>query len=648
MAWRKAKEDVAPAVEHTGKSLVASAARLRLDGQGIRTWRFGDDSWQQEAWRLYDIIGELRFTANWIGSALSRVRIYVANVDKNGRVQDEVKTGKVSALADNLFGGPAGLAEALRMIGINLTIAGDVYIVAKGGGSNGNDGVPEGENWMVLSCNELKRWGPGNQNIAWLYGDNKNAKETLDPNTDLIIRVWTPHPRRMLWADSPTRGAMPMLWEIERLTRYVFAQIDSRLVSAGLMPIPKEVSFPDEDPQLSGAEQLTQRLMRTGQASLKGEGTAAGVVPTFVEMPTDALGKLQLIQFTSELSKQALDLRSEAIRRFGLAMDIDPNILTGIGEANHWGAWQVMEGQIKVHIEPLITRICDGLSAAYLKPALKIIGQDPDRFVFWFDTAPLTVRPERLKDTQELYRDGIVSKAAVLLSGDYKLTDAPSPEEELQKFTRDLMLRDPNLFANPAVRKVAGYTEDILPSNASIQIPGTGAGPAPPPAPPTGITSIAGTSPPENSTAQNALGGPGGNASPAAGSPPTGVTAASQIPAAMNVFMVANATVLRAMERASKRMLTRQTVGQFPETPGHELHTRLPVQPDANFATSLLDGSWDQLPILASLIDSNMDTTRLRQALEQYCCALLVHRQAHNVELLGEWLRSRGLLNGEP
>ena len=93
--------------------------------------------------------------------------------------------------------------------------------------------------------------------------------ETLDPDKDLIIRVWTPHPRRTLWADSPTRACLPMLWEIERLTRYVFAQIDSRLVSAGLMPIPKEASFPDEvdedGNQLSGGEALTARLLKTVQ-----------------------------------------------------------------------------------------------------------------------------------------------------------------------------------------------------------------------------------------------------------------------------------------------------------------------------------------------------------------------------------------------
>src|ERR671910_2240796 len=72
-------------------SLVASAARLKnMDGLAWRSYKFGDDTWQTEAWRLYDIVGELRFISNWVGSACSRVRIYVAEVDDNGRVQKEV------------------------------------------------------------------------------------------------------------------------------------------------------------------------------------------------------------------------------------------------------------------------------------------------------------------------------------------------------------------------------------------------------------------------------------------------------------------------------------------------------------------------------------------------------------------------------
>lgn len=623
---------------HSGSSLVASAARIKLDGMSWRTYKFGDDTWQTEAWRLYDIVGELRFVSNWIGAACSRVRVYVAKVDDNGRVQQEVTTKKIAGLADTLFGGPAAKAEALRMLGINLTVAGDCFIVGRGTED------PKSDEWYIVSTSELKRWG----NRMWQLSPD-GSKEELDPSKDLVIRVWTPHPRRGLWADSPTRAAMPMLWEIERLTRYVFAQIDSRLVSAGVFPLPKSASFPDEVDDdgnlLTGSEALTQRMMRTASASLKGEGTAAGVVPIYVEVPDETLGKYQLIEFSSELSKQALELRSEAIRRFALAMDIEPSILSGMGEANHWGAWQIMEGQINVHIVPLMTRICDALTTAYLQPALKTIGEDEDRFVFWYDTAPLTVRPERLKDTLELYDKRIVSRETVLLAGDYKLSDVPDDDEDLRLFTRELMLRDPNLFQIPAVRKVAGYTEDVLPADTVVTLPSGpgqpgGAGPPPPPPPPpppTGIQPTTGGPMPLESVAQNNPAGPPPS--------PNGVTAAARDPrtSAMNTFVVSNATVLRALERAGKRLLDRHSRDRWPNVPAYELHTRIRVG-GADHAERLLDGAWDHLPALTAALDHEVDTEALKGSLQHYCMSLLVQEQPHDMKLLGQYLTSQGLL----
>lgn len=628
---------VTPPPHEAASSLVASAARINLEGQSWRTYRFGNDEWQSEAWRLYDIVGELRFAANWVGSACSRVRIYVADVDKNGRVQQESTDPKVAAIADTVLGGPSSKAEALRLAGINLTVAGDFYIVGRGAK---NDDDPD--KWFIVSCSELRRWGG---NIAYIYPDG--SKEYLDPNSDLVIRVWTPHPRRNIWADSPTRAALPMLWEIERLTRYVFAQIDSRLVSAGLLPIPQEISFPDddsdEDGRLTGAEGLTTKLLRTGSASLKGEGTAAGVVPTIMEVPLDALGKIQLVNFASELSRQALDLRQEAVRRFALAMDMAPEILLGTGDANHWSAWHVGAENVKVHIEPIMTRICEALSMTYLTPALKAIKKDPDRYTFSYDTAPLVVRPQRLQDTLNLQQKGIVSNEAVLIAGDYKLTDAPSDEEDLKRFTRELMLRDPNLFQIAKLREVAGYTQAILPADTVVTPQSNGAGPAPPPAPPTGIQETVPPPMPVNSTASNALAGPGQNAS----TPVEARTASASVPSPITTFVVANAVALRALEVAGKRLLDPTTRGQYPDTPPHQLHTKIKVKGVVH-AQTLLRGVWDHLSVLTDNLSMTVDTNALRNVLESYCTLTLASGAEHDANALGEALRTRGFLDAQP
>lgn len=620
--------------EPVPNSLVASAARIKLDSAGWNAYRFGDDSWQSEAWRLYDTVGELRFAANWIGSCCSRVRIYVAEVDKNGRVQQEVdadKQPKIAALADTLFGGPTSKAEALRMLGINLTVVGDAYIVGKGGDDASAD------QWYVVSCSEIKRMGRG-ESMYYGFIDDRGRllpgpENRLNPDSDIIIRVWTPHPRRNLWADSPTRGAMPMLWEIERLTKFVFAQIDSRLVSAGIAWIPKEASFPTIDGDMTGAEALTDILVKAAALSRKGEDTAAGVVPMFVELPTEALGKVQLTQFTSELSQQARELREEALSRFATAMDMPPEILKGTGDTNHWSSWHVEESAVKVHIEPLMSRLCDALTTAYLKAALKSIGKDPDRYIFWYDTAPLTVRPQKLQDTHNLYKDGIVGKQTVILAGDYKLSDLPTDEEDLQRFTRELMLRDPNLMQIPAIRKIAGYTDELLPPETVVTPPGApGAGPPPPPAPPTGIQQTTPPPLPQGSTAEGA---------PAEIAPP--VVASTSVPKWASVFVVADAAVLRALELAGKRMLDARTRNQFPDTPPYELHTRIPVR-GADRVPRLLHGAWDHLSALSGHLDLSIDTNALQNVLDGYCTELLLSGRPHQTHLLGERLRERSLV----
>jgi len=119
MAFRRKGADLAVPEPPARQSLVAAVRQVDLAKQLWRSFRFGDNSWQEELWRLYDVIGELRYVANWQGSACSRVRLYVAEVDKYGRIKQEVtKNGKVAGLSESLFGSPPARAEALRIADI--------------------------------------------------------------------------------------------------------------------------------------------------------------------------------------------------------------------------------------------------------------------------------------------------------------------------------------------------------------------------------------------------------------------------------------------------------------------------------------------------------------------------------------------------
>jgi len=599
-------------------SLIASAVEVSYkDLVSWRTYRLGrDEVWQRELWRLYDIVGELRFAANWIGAMLSRVRIYVATVDERGVIGAETTDKDIQALADTMLGGPAAKAESLRLMGINFTVGGEFYIVGKSGRGQDDD------QWFIITPSELSRWQGG-----VFYNSVDGPIQLLD-NVDMIVRVWTPHPRWIWLADSPARGAMNVIIELERLTKYIFSQIDSRLVGGGLLPIPNDMDFPDDDDSKGAADSLMAKLAEAGMASLRGEGSAAGVLPVIIEVPTDALGKLQLIKFDTGLSEQAVELRKEAIMRFAYSMDFPPEVITGQGSSNHWSAWYIDENAIKVHIEPLMGRVCDALTTAYLRPALKAMGKDPKRFTYWYDTSGLTARPTRLEDALNLYKQGLLSGEAVRAAGFFRKDEAPTDAELASMFGKQLALIDPTQFANDDYRKMIGIGPAILPEGSVV--PPVAPGPPPPPAPAHGIQE--GLQPvPERTTPDNRPTTPAVTSS-----------AAAEMAVTLALVASSNLIVQRALEVAGGRLITRSQ--RFPETPKAEIHTKIRVT-DPEKVTELLAGAWTYVPVLAAQLDGQVDEAELTECLYGYCSALLRTSQPHDPENLLDALRRKGLVH---
>ena len=615
------------------RSLIASAAQVTVKRDDVwREFKLRDEEWQRECWRFYDVIGELHFAANYVGSGCSRVRIFVADVDDLGRVGDEIEDDdEVQALADTAFGGPASKAEALRTLGINLTIAGEAYIV---GMSKKQD--DESDKWFVVSAADLRRQG----NI--LIADLGDKKVTLKPGTDMVIRMWTPHPRKTRLADCPTRAALPVLKELEQLTKYVFSQIDSRLAGAGLLPIPNDLDFPYDDGNgtvLNGAQGVMRALTDAAAASLTGQGSAAALVPIIIEMPVDAINAMpeKPIRFESELSEKAKELRDEALSRLALAMDMPPEVITGTGDTNHWSAWHIEESTVKIHIEPLMNRICEALTEAYLKPALKILGKDPKKYAFAFDTAPLTVRPDRLKDTLMLFEQGVVNADAVLRAGNYNpAIDAPTEEEEAARYIKELMLRDPTLFQIEGIREAAGiHNVDTAVPLAEIG-PGPGGddlnapGPPPPPAPDKAIDN--GQTAPMPDTK------PGGT-----GSNGSGLIAAAVelVDSPSPILVAADRVVELALDRAGKRLLTREHRAAWKDVEAFELHTKIKVKGQEH-CEKLLDGAWGRLPV--AFEGMNVDLRRMQTVLHRYCSIMLTRSVAHHRSTLAAMLRDHGML----
>ena len=113
-----------------------------------------------------------------------------------------------------------------------------------------------------------------------------------------------------------------------------------------------------------------------------------------------------------------------------------------------------------------------------------------------------------------------------------------------------------------------------------------------------------------------------------------------------NTFVVANASVIRALDLAGKRLLQGHQRHSWPGVAAHDLHTRIKVGSKER-ANQLLAGAWSHLSALAEHLDPGMNTLSLESTLQEYCVALLEQSQAHASDTLFKVLDRRGFFSAQ-
>jgi hypothetical protein len=563
------------AVYAAAKNYTIGKARKGVPGNGGQTIGEG---WQDAVWDFYDEVGEFRYAVDWVGNLLSRA---ILHVTENGA--PSTNSVAVEAMAA-LFGGPEGQSEMLRSLGIHYTVAGEAYVV----------GVDQGDadGWYVVASTEIRRSG---ENTFKVPGLNLEISD----GDSLVMRLWRAHPRQPWKANAPSRAILAILSEITKLTMHVAAQLDSRLTGAGLLILPSERSVPtvptgdstDETsaPASTGAQGFVDMLINVMETAIGNRQDASALVPIVLQVAGEYIDKVQHLTFWSELDKQAVDLRNEAIRRLALGMDMPPEVLTGIADVNHWGAWQVDESSIKAHSEPLLKAITSALTIGYLRPVLEAEGMDPEEamnFAIGADTSQLRMRPNRSKESIELHAIGELKAETMRRENGFTEEDAPDDEER-----RDTL-----------IRRVASGSASPEQVEAALRLLGIQ------------IVTVAGDdmreTPPAPSIADH----------PETGIPEETVAAAEQM-------------VFRALERAGNRLKNRLGGKTAERVDAVALYLRMP-EITATEAGLLLEDAWSS----CTWTDHGVEPAALEHALNAYTTALLVQRAAHDRELLRTYL----------
>lgn len=447
-AWRFG----GPTSDSSSGSTSLTAAATRVTEEKVKRGNKSHDTWQEEAWAMYDQVGELRYVSNAIASRMGQARLYVEVNGKEVEYENDGDAQESDPILDLIT------PQMIERLGLNLFVGGAAYLAGLPLGDNEKDLVADsslsvGTNpdsgtetvWVVLSSLEVKR---SNGKVE-IRGEEYKEDEVY------LERIWDPHPARWEDADSPVRSALPVLRELVGLTQHVSAQIDSRLAGAGVYWIPNSILTSGKNPtstegQTTFSENpVLNAIMQGMLLPMEDRSNAAAVVPLLMGAPDESIAKIRFDSFATPFDKNTGALREEAIRRLGLNLDAPPELLQGMGDANHWGMWLVRDEVIQAHVSPRLDLICDALTTGFYRPILEQQGKtDPESYVVKADVSHLVQRPNRLADASQLHQVGVLSDDALREAGGFEKVDAPTSKEKAINMALQVAAANPQLLDN--------------------------------------------------------------------------------------------------------------------------------------------------------------------------------------------------------
>lgn len=605
------------AANTTRHSLTAAVSMVDASSTGAgRSTKVGDRAWQQDAWNLYDITGQLRYIANWVGACLSRCILRVHEVDDQGNIGSPVDDPQIAQLVSGPLGSGDSRAEALRLCGLDLFVAGEAYLIAESEGGPGGSDL-----WWVVTSRQLKK--TGDKITVPRSPMHGGGVFTYRPGIDLILRMWTPHPDDTNEPDSSVRSAIPDLRMLKGVRGREFAELDSRLVGNGILFIPDTIDLPHGEDDQSGPDGFAALLMRTMATSLRDRTSAEAMVPIMVQGSAEDIDKVKHLTFWSPMSDHLSDMWTRAILSLGQSLDVPPEVMTGLGGSNHWSAWAVSDAVINEQIAPLAARVASALTVGFLWPGLESLGLDPSKYAYKFDTGLLVVRPNRSADAMVYHSAGLISDATARQAGAWNEGDEPSQEERTRRLAERLVIANPNVLADPGIRSLLGLPASVI---GQIGAPGNQQQPTGQPQP-----AIDEQGPPKTQPT-------GTTPRPDKQQPPP--PEASIDRSGLDVALAI--VVRRAMALAGRRLIPHGQRSRYPDTPGHQLAARYgPVTADR--VPGLIDQAWQDLDLVAAKYGLNRD--RLSELLADFCHQLLVRGVGYTDDLIQDLVAAPGVLD---
>jgi hypothetical protein len=424
--------------------------------------------WQNEVWGFYDDLGMYRNAVTWKSDMLSRVRLRAGKKEPGNDEPTILQDGRAAELIDEL--GPGTQSHIMSSLAVYLGVPGEGYLIGETQ-ANGQD------RWQARSADEV-RYRPNAESRVGKI----SAYEVVDEHQNgaslrwrplsaesLVVRVWRPHKRFFNFADSNSRSARNTMRELELANRHITAQYMSRLASCGMIIFPQEVTFKVRPEFQDAPDPFMREWIEMAAEALKTPGSAAATVPLPMRMAGEYIEKVRYIDFTSKHDLKLIEKRDSAVKQLAVDLDVPPEALLGLSDANHWTGWLIEESAFKVYLAPDTELICEALTRGYLIPRLLAEGEDTTDLVVWYDASEITQRPDKSENTVLAYDRGEASGEALRRELGLDEDDAPDADELARMILYKLAITPQ--FAVAALKELTGVTIDAPPAPLVQSVP---------------------------------------------------------------------------------------------------------------------------------------------------------------------------------
>lgn len=394
--------------------------------------------WQTKAWALYDQLGEVRFAAEYFGNAISQACILPAEIDNSKvrtvRTEVEQVNEVANRILSELTGDHHGLDQVLRQIAIALFTVGEIWLVGEpareGARIRRNADGSQRRTLQLVSALEVK----SKQGVEGFY-DSTHPRAERDgfvrfQGNQTRIRIYRPDPRNRRRATSNLQGVLHIGATLLMLDRLTKGTIKSR-THAGILKVPSEISFgsnPGFKSPVDG-DPLTQKLTDNLAAPIEDPDSAASTVPMVLRGAAEYLDDVELLSLERDFDEFLPVLMDKYVRRMALGLDLPAEVLTGMGNANHWASWFLSAEFVRLHAKPFLNLVTGVLTKKLLHPELESAGvEDFERFCFTFDELALVVQANKSQNARDAFRDGVISAEAYRHHLGFAESDAAAEE----------------------------------------------------------------------------------------------------------------------------------------------------------------------------------------------------------------------------